>query len=742
MPNGHTVCGRCRTTLPAGGGQRGARCPNCGRPAGAGGSVLMLGAAVLAVVVVALLGVGALFAFQPRPSRPSDPVAKATVKWVSSLPVAEEVSDARPPSTQRPEALPPSPTKPASPEPASPPSDAPPVKRDSRGFVVHALAKRVDLRTADELEKELLAAREVALESGKGPSLAGQMRLLAVKQKEVRQPYPGAAVAAAGRPDLAGLPFRLGPDAAQSLDRAQAMSALSGQLREAVQGCVRPGSDPRPDTNQLFATLLGEGSKGLLDRKAWASSEAVPCIQQMLLAENREVRRMSCELLRRLDVPEATEALARCAVFDTDPGNRAAAVDALRGRPKPGVTVQLMRYLRYPWPRAAEHAAEALVALDCTDAVPALAAVYDLPDPIAPFTVKLPGRGSGLYRREVVRVNHLRNCMLCHPPSLADTDLIRGAVPDPDRPLGGPVTPSYYRSGDAFVTAATTYLQQDFSQVQPVANPGKWPDHQRFDYFVAVSAVKGSPAPASDAAYKDAVRFALRELTGRNPDRADDLSWLSRQPGMRPDATASDGRAETALLLALQNDPLAYFALKYQDFTRPLLSMPADDLRAGVLAMVKAFGAADTRIAMIAYLDPLSRTGEPARREKAARLLGVAVSATEKELAAEMFAAAKAMAADGSAAAKMDALDPATVRKATVPADAQNPVLLGSAKFFVSAAATSDDLRVRWEKEGELWVLTADTGVEVIGRDAEFWEVSLGGKRWFLEAKRVPAELR
>ncbi len=40
-----------------------------------------------------------------------------------------------------------------------------------------------------------------------------------------------------------------------------------------------------------------------------------------------------------------------------------------------------------PWPRAAEHAAEALVALNCQGAIPQLAAMYDLPDPTAPFRV-------------------------------------------------------------------------------------------------------------------------------------------------------------------------------------------------------------------------------------------------------------------------------------------------------------------------------------------------------------------
>lgn len=696
------------------------------------GRWVSVGGAVVVLTVAGACGKGA----------PSDPTPDSKKRWVTSLPVAEGQRAA--PSLTPPTSNPPTSTltataTPPRTPPTPTPLSAPPTQRDARGFLIHTLAKRIDRRTADELEKELLSAREVALEGG-GASVATQLRQLAVNQQAARQPYPGAAVSAVNRPDLAGLPFHLGPDAVQSSDRAQAMSALSGQLREAVQGCVRPGIDPRPDTNKLFAALLGDGSKGLFEKeaKAWATAEAVPCIQQMLLAENREVRRMSCELLRGLDVPEALEALVRCAVFDTDPGNRAAAVDALRERPRTAAAVRLLKHLRHPWPRATEHAVEALVALECTEALPALAAAYGLPDPDAPFSVRLPGKGSGQYRREVVRVNHLRNCMLCHPPSLADTDLIRGAVPDPDQSLGGPATPAYYRQGGAFVTAATTYLRQDFSLVQPVANPGLWPGHQRFDYLVGVAAVKGSSAPARDGGYRAAVRFALRELTGRDPDKPDDLNWLRRQPGLTFEAPATDGRAEVAALLAVQKDPLPLIALRNQDFAQPLLAQTADDLRKCVLALVKAFGAADARLALIAYLDPLTRSGEAAQREKAARLLAVALDASDAELASGLKTVAAAP--RDAPTAKPDGPRLTTAYRVIIAADPKRPVLLGSAKFFVAAAVTSDVVRDKWVKDGDLRVLTANIEVEVVRRDGEFCEVTLDGKTWHAEAKWVPAE--
>jgi HEAT repeat protein len=131
------------------------------------------------------------------------------------------------------------------------------------------------------------------------------------------------------------------------------------------------------------------------DPKKWATPEAVPCVQQILAAENRDVRRLACELLSRIDTPESTQALVRWAVFETDPDLRAAAVEALRRRGNHDVTAQLLRYVRYPLPRAAEHAAEALVALNCKGAVPQLAVMFDQPDPDAPFRVLSNGPAPG-----------------------------------------------------------------------------------------------------------------------------------------------------------------------------------------------------------------------------------------------------------------------------------------------------------------------------------------------------------
>jgi hypothetical protein len=550
---------------------------------------------------------------------------------------------------------------------ASPPTPKPepptPPRIDSRGFFIYTLAKRIDTRSSEELEKELLAAREVSLDGpliftpSAIPKKGGRLNeelptspsatliALAKKQKENSQVYVGTIMATGGRPDLAGLPFRIGLDALLLREKAQAMNALSKQLRDTIQTCIPSADDPRPNTDDLYATLIS-GKKGSFrnrDQKKWASPEAVPCIQQMLQAENREVRRMACELLRGIDVPEATDALVKWAVFDTDAGNRAAAVDALRKRDQKDVSRLLVQYVRYPWPRAVEHAAEALVALDCQEALPQLVVAYGQPDPDAPFQVELPDKAGGTYRQEVVRVNHSRNCVMCHAPSFQQTDLVRGAVPNPQKPLPPPTTPSYYNQGEHFVEADVTYLQQDFSVIQPVANPGNWPGYQRYDYFVSLKRENPQPIkpPAKNptatstqeltksstatSPYRQAIRFAITELSQRSPDN--DSQWMADQQKVA-DKTPDTRVGDVARFVSLQTNPNALTALKSQEFVQPPLSLSDEELSKAIKTMQRVHGATPARLALIAYLDPLTRAGEPANRAKAARLLTVAMGNT------------------------------------------------------------------------------------------------------------------
>jgi len=93
-------------------------------------------------------------------------------------------------------------------------------------------------------------------------------------------------------------------------------------------------------------------------------------------------------------------------------------------------------------------------------------------------------------------------------------------VPGQDPP------PLYYaeRTG-MFIRADITYVRQEFSVVQPVANSGKWPGNQRFDYVLRTrkatreeikqytQLVKDRKLPTASTPYTEAALFTLRQLT-------------------------------------------------------------------------------------------------------------------------------------------------------------------------------------------------------------------------------------
>ena len=109
---------------------------------------------------------------------------------------------------------------------------------------------------------------------------------------------------------------------------------------------------------------------------------------------------------------------------------------------------------------------------------------------------------------DVVRINHLSNCTLCHQQKPA-----RSVRPCRFRYLVPPAT-EYYARGDVFVRADITYLRQDFSVSHPVKDHGAWPEHQRFDYLVRTRpATDADRARQPDPAFKEAIQFAIRELT-------------------------------------------------------------------------------------------------------------------------------------------------------------------------------------------------------------------------------------
>jgi hypothetical protein len=248
-----------------------------------------------------------------------------------------------------------------------------------------------------------------------------------------------------------------------------------------------PPLDTRPDPKHLRQFFVNEevrpgGSGGNSQYRTipeqWKRSEAVPTLTQMLQAENTPLRLLLVEMLADIKGKEASEALARRALFDLAPEVREKAIEALANRQPAEYVSVLVAGFRWPWTPVADHAAEAIEAIKPTEAFLDLVSKAEQPDP----SLSRPtGDGKNLIVTEIVRVNHLSNCVVCHAPSSAPNDLVRGLGPLP----GDDTTQPYY-GGTAgyFIRADITFLRQDFSVPQPVLNPFKWPGIQRFDYLL------------------------------------------------------------------------------------------------------------------------------------------------------------------------------------------------------------------------------------------------------------------
>jgi hypothetical protein len=480
---------------------------------------------------------------------------------------------------------------------------------------------RLDRQSTEDLEERLLAVSEVSLDTTANPKESKALLAQAKAKLRTKQPYVGPLALGMTRPELAGLPYCIGSDVTLPREKAETMDALAIRLRETIQKS-RPKEQP-PDTGALFASLNAVSEK----TPAWSTAKAVPCIRQMLQVENRETRRMSCELLRNIDGPEATAVLVQWAVFDTEAANRAAAVHVLLGRAEPDVLNQFVKYLRYPWAPAVEHACEALVALDGRSAIPALLDAKRQPDPDAPFEVVLPHGTGGTFRQDLVRVNHLKNCVLCHAPSQDSKEPLQAEIPDPSRSLSSP-SQVYRRSGGELIAASTTYLRQDFSVLQPVDSPGQWPKWQRFDYFVTIrrelrTSVPHRPRP--DSLFQRAYNFALQGLGAAVPD-----------------LTPSVGEtrlSETARFVSLQLHPEALHSLKVG---KPLLAQAPYELETIVNAAQHKHGAKASRVALVAYFAEAVESGPESQREKAERMLAITRGPTQDEvLSAKLARAAR-----------------------------------------------------------------------------------------------------
>ena len=332
-----------------------------------------------------------------------------------------------------------------------------------------------------------------------------------------------------GLPMLAGSACRISRDAAKSLDE---VSSGFGRTRAQLDDTIRRTSEQASGSVTVNGSTAdwhrisrsnGHRDRKLishLGRKPLLHPKYVAALEQMLQAETPALRRHLIRMLDAIDGPKASTALAKRAVFDLSSENRMAATAALSKRDPAQYRAVLLRGLRYPWPAAASHAAEALVKLDDRLAAKDLVAQLDAPNPYQPWR-----RSDGTFAvRELVRVNHMRNCLLCHEPSTSESDLVRGRIPYPDRRLPR----EYYHSqAGTFVRADITRLKQDFSVTQPAKDNGRWPKMQRFDYLVRERALAPIEVVARTEKLvsfgdpnREAVLFALRKLTGKDAGKS------------------------------------------------------------------------------------------------------------------------------------------------------------------------------------------------------------------------------
>ncbi len=344
------------------------------------------------------------------------------------------------------------------------------------------------------------------------------------------------------QPQQFALPWRTEPGCSMGKEAADRLHVLSLHLRDCLMKST-PQGDVRPDPRKVKALLAKDEAKA----REYKTPHAIPTLMQLLQAETGPIRLLLVELLADIPGKEASAALAQRALFDLSAEVREKAAQALAKRPAREYQHVLVEGLRYPWPAVADHAAEAVVALRLKGLVPDLVKLLREPDPTRPVKLATPAPARPAKKnkipayavKELVRINHLCNCVLCHPPSLAKDDLIRGRIPIP----GEDPPPLYYNATSGlFVRANTTYLRQDFSVVQPVENNGKWAAFQRYDYVVRVRPLSAPEAKRfgqleekgllpKTYPQRDSVLFALRQLTNADAGGSYE-AWAAELPNL------------------------------------------------------------------------------------------------------------------------------------------------------------------------------------------------------------------
>jgi len=334
------------------------------------------------------------------------------------------------------------------------------------------------------------------------------------------------------RSDLAGLPISMGGSCRLTAVATRNLKYVSQQFgRIRIQGLLRCNACSGPlelgSTEAAFDRRVEtDPSKFLAQlRKRFRDSSAIPGLTQIMQGCGVAARLVIVDWLADVRTSTASAALAGRAVFDPSPDVRRASIAALQHRDPDEFRSVLINGLRYVWAPAAQHASVALVAVNDQEARTALLDLAYAPNPQSPQR-DLDGNW---FVHQLTRVNHLRNCLLCHAPSVdsigfrAAENRLDAAVPTPSQRI---VVYSGRNTSAESVRPDITYIRQDFSVRHEVDEPAHWPRLQRFDYFVRTKRISEVDARYLQRWYRShdypqhrSVLFALQQLDAQHWSR-------------------------------------------------------------------------------------------------------------------------------------------------------------------------------------------------------------------------------
>jgi hypothetical protein len=441
--------------------------------------------------------------------------------------------------------------------PVAPPRSRPPVNIDPKTPVEKLLPAPAYGSSAAAVINDLAQVPEVMFESpvdARNGRASAHMAHTIAKINHVNKTKTDAFMVAllSKRSDLAGLPFKMGEDCRLKEERSRQFNQALLLLRQFMSQNINVTVADAEQAPQRGAEMFWDGYQQhcqQVDRSAREAKMAehvtasrIAALTQVCGPQSVHMRKGLVKYLAASSHVDATRALAKLAIFTAEDDIRQAAVDALKVRRERDYTDILVQGLRYPLPAVAKRAGEALVKLERKDLVPELVAMLDENDPRAPHKKEIDKKEVTVMR-EVVKINHHRNCLMCHAPGQAvsaqpmapsaapvlrsstiqrpsasgQTEFVvtqvvaepetgplppppsgtpgpgpggpseiipQGAIPIPGEPMPSPSTGYQSSHPDILVRIDVTYLRQDFSLMLPVKDAQPWPEMQRFDFLV------------------------------------------------------------------------------------------------------------------------------------------------------------------------------------------------------------------------------------------------------------------